>query len=85
MKTLSVGDVFGEIEMLEEKPRETRAVALANVTCLVLNKTEFMDMFNIKDINILKKLETVVIPTKDELEYKVKNDIQHRLMTVILI
>lgn len=44
LATLKPGDIFGEMAILENKPRSASATAVGNVTALVINKANFESM-----------------------------------------
>ena len=41
---LSEGDIFGEMAIVEDKPRNASAIALSECTCLVFNKNDFVTL-----------------------------------------
>lgn len=75
VKDLQKGEFFGENEIMHNIQRETRAIAIENTVCLVLNKSEFFEMFNSRELEYLKQKYEIKMPTKQEMEDKIKNEV----------
>ncbi|OMJ85828.1 hypothetical protein SteCoe_12738 [Stentor coeruleus] len=75
IKTVGNNEFFGEFEILKNIDRETRAVAIEDTVCLSLNKSDFDILFTVKDQENLNKLIETYIPSKDEMEQKLRERI----------
>jgi signal-transduction protein with cAMP-binding, CBS, and nucleotidyltransferase domain len=56
LKTINVNGCFGEYELINLIPRQTRAVALENTVCLCVNKSEFENFMSFKDSEFISNL-----------------------------
>lgn len=75
IKTVGHHEFFGEFEILKNIDRETRAVAIEDTVCLSLNKSDFDILFAVKDQENLNKLIETYIPSKIEMEQKLRERI----------
>ena len=70
IQSLKEKDCFGQIEILDRTCRQTRAIAVKNCVCLVINRHEFEEYFNPKDREILKN--NFKIPSKEQIERSIR-------------
>jgi signal-transduction protein with cAMP-binding, CBS, and nucleotidyltransferase domain len=63
-------DYFGQIELIDKELRQTRAVAITDSVCFVINRNYFEEVFNTKDKDLLKN--TFKIPSKEDIETIIK-------------
>ena len=75
---LKPGDFFGEQCLLKNTERLTRAVSIKNTVLLSINRDEFFNIFNKKDIEELIKLSKYGIPNQEVLRKKLKNEIDNK-------
>lgn len=57
VKTCTVGDMFGAMELIDGVTREKRAEAITDVQLLIINKEPFKEIFNSKDVSKLTERE----------------------------
>lgn len=67
LKLCEPKDLFGDLEMVAEVPRSTRAVSLVNSQCLVINREEFFTIFTHKEAEALLKYTHLMLPPEKEL------------------
>lgn len=75
LAALTPGEFFGERDLIEKCPRQTRAVTETHSTCLVLNKSEFFEKFSVKDT---AQMVSLFIPKKSELVKLILSSIEKR-------
>mgnify|MGYP003394834626 CR=1 FL=1 len=59
LSTLNEGDIFGELSLLDDKPRSANVIALENCVLLVINKADFYEFLyknNNASIQVIKYL-----------------------------
>ncbi|CAG9332721.1 unnamed protein product [Blepharisma stoltei] len=78
LQTLLPGDFFGEADLIDDCPRQTRAICTEPTTCLTINKSEFFEVFSNKDIESIKSMKSVIIPSKEDLQKKLLLEIEER-------
>lgn len=83
--TLKKGTYFGESSLIEQLPRVCRAICKTDVTCLVLGRDEFFEIFSIKDLEGILENQFVKIPQEAELQKNLIDEIKNTSMTVNFI
>lgn len=85
LQILGPGSLFGEIDLIDDCPRQARAVCSMPTACLIINKTEFFEVFSKKDIEALRDMESIIIPTKEVIKNKLLEEISERNASVNVI
>ena len=75
---LRPGKVFGEIDLVEDCPRQMRALAIENCECLQVRKSDFKDIFSSTDKKRLMEEVTYSLPMGRELQRRVIKEIEDR-------
>ncbi|CAG9333700.1 unnamed protein product [Blepharisma stoltei] len=78
LNTLTYGQFFGEAELIEDYPRQTRAIAKEPTSCLIINRTEFFEVFSLKDIEHFTEMGGIYIPSNEKLQEKILKEINDR-------
>ena len=82
---LGVGDFFGEPSELEKTQRCTKAISLTKTVLLSINHDEYFEFFSQRDISDLKIYARVIIPSEQQLEKKLKDELRLKSITVFFI
>ena len=72
------GRCFGETDLIEERPRQTRAVAATDCTVLTLAKQDFFQLFTEKDTEQLQDISLLRIPSLHAMQSKILGEISER-------
>lgn len=81
---ITAGQFFGETELIDDFPRQTRAIAIDTTVCLVINRNEFFEVFSMKDIESFIELGSITIPSNEKLQEKILKEIQSKKQHVTL-
>lgn len=63
-------DLFGQVEILNNTCRETRAIAASNCVCFIIDRNDFDEFFTAKDKEKLRSI--FQIPSREQIELRVQ-------------
>ena len=69
---------FGEYGIINNIEKPIRASCITDVTCLNINKDDFFFIFTSKDIKDIQEHSHINIPSKEELEKKVLDELESK-------